>query len=127
MSFALDKLDKYGIVPDIEQVSSPKEYDDTCVNRTGVCIISILPHILDSSASERNSYLDMIKDASKSTRGKQIYYLWAQGGDFYDFEQKLNLSFGYPAIVAISNGKKKYAVFRNSFNSQNVKNFANSK
>ena len=44
-----------------------------------------------------------------------------------DFEQKLNLSFGYPAIVAISNSKKKYAVFRNSFNSQNVKNFANSK
>lgn len=123
----MDKLDKYGIVPDLEQIVSAQEFEENCVNRIGICIVSFLPHILDSSAAERNSYLDKIKEASKSTRGKQIYYLWAQGGDFYDFEQKLNLSFGYPAIVAISHGKKKYAVFRNAFMAQNVKNFVSSK
>lgn len=77
--------------------------------------------------NQRNAYLDMIKEASKNSRGKQIYYLWAQGGDFYDFEMKLNLSSGYPALVAISNGKKKYAVFRLSFITENIKSFVSSK
>jgi protein disulfide-isomerase A6 len=126
VGFALDKLEKYGVVPDVEQITSAKSFEETCVDRVGVCIIAYLPHILDSSANERNNYLDIIKEASKSSRGKQIYYLWAQGGDYYDFEQKLNLSFGYPAIVAVSHGKKKYAIFRNSFQSQNVKTFVNS-
>jgi len=127
VSFAIDKLEKYGIVPDIDQVVSNKSFEETCVEKIGVCIISFLPHILDSSSKERNGYLDTLKEVSKSTRGKQIYYLWAQGGDYYDFEQKLNLSFGYPAIVAVSHGKKKYAVFRNAFTSQNVKAFVSSK
>jgi protein disulfide-isomerase A6 len=100
--------------------------DETCVERVGVCILTFLPHILDSSASERNTYLDLLKDVSKSSRGKQIYFLWGQGGDYYDFEQKLNLSFGYPAIVAVSFGKKKYAVFRQSFTAPNIKNFVSS-
>ena len=65
-----------------------------------------LPNIADSSAKERNKYLDILKNGSKSSRGKPIYFLWSQGGDQFDFEEQMHLSFGYPAVVALNYNKK---------------------
>lgn len=94
-----------------------------CNDKNGICIIIFLPHIADSSAQERNNYLEVIKKAAKSARGKPIYFVWAQGGDYFDFEDKLHLSFGYPATVAINYNKKKYAICRSSFSSDNLHDF----
>lgn len=52
--------------------------------------------------------------------------MWAQGADFFELEEKLSLAFGYPAVVAISSSKKKYAVMRNAFSEANVKTFVSS-
>lgn len=82
-----------------------------------------LPNIADSSAKERNKYLDILKNGSKSSRGKPIYFLWSQGGDQFDFEEQMHLSFGYPAVVALNYNKKKYAVCRRAFNEDNLKDF----
>jgi protein disulfide-isomerase A6 len=51
---------------------------------------------------------------------------WAQGGDFFEYEEKLNLSFGYPAVVALNYGKKKYSIFRSSFSAKNLENYIKS-
>ena len=61
---------------------------DGCESRVGICVIVFLPHIADSSADERNKYLDIIKESRKVNGGKPIFYLWAQGGDHFDFEDK---------------------------------------
>lgn len=126
VSIALDKLESYGIVPDIEQLTNESQLKEVCQERTGMCVISILPHIIDSSAKQRNAYIEEIKEASKSARGRPIYFLWAQGADFFDMEEKLHLSFGYPAVVAVNFNKKKYSVLRSAFTSANVKNFIQS-
>lgn len=123
VSFALNKLEEYGYVPDITQLISQETLKDTCIDRNGICVISLLSNIVDSSAKERNNYLEQLKEVSKSTRGKPIYFLWAQGGDFFDFEDKLHLSFGYPAVVAINFSKKKYSICRMSFSKDNIKNY----
>lgn len=46
-----------------------------------------------------------------------------QGGDYFDYEEKLQLSFGYPAVIAINYSKKKYAILRRAFNTENLKSF----
>ena len=51
---------------------------------------------------------------------------WAQGGDFFDYEEKLNLSFGYPAVVALIYAKKKYSIFRSSFSAKNIEYYITS-
>ncbi len=126
VSIALDKLEKFGFVPDVEQITNENQITEICKDRTGVCIISLLPHIIDSSAQQRNSYLEEIKEATKYARGKPIYFLWAQGADFFEMEDKLHMSAGYPAVVAINFGKKKYSVCRSAFGSENIKTFVNS-
>jgi len=125
-SIALEKLESYGIVPDVEQLTNENQLKEVCKDRTGVCIIALLPHIVDSSAKQRNEYIEQLKEATKTSKGKPIYYLWAQGADFYDFEEKLHLSFGYPAVVAVNFAKKKYSICRSSFGSENLKSFVSS-
>ena len=84
---------------------------------------SIFTNIADSSARERNRYLDIIKEARKSNRGKPIYYLWAQGVDYFDFEDKLHLRFGYPAVIAVNYKKKMYSIYRSSFSKEHLVDF----
>ena len=123
VAYALEKLEKYGYVPDTKQLINKDVLKEVCEDRVGICIIAFLPNIVDSSAKERNKYLDILKEVTKSNRGKPLYYLWAQGGDHFDFEEKLHLGFGYPAVVAINYKKKMYSVCRSSFNKENLVSF----
>jgi len=123
VSLALEKLEQFGFVPDVEQLTNENQLKEVCKDRTGICIITLLPHILESSAKQRKEYLDQLKEATKGSRGRPIYFLWAQGGDFFDYEDKLHLSFGYPAIVAVNYSKKKYAICKSAFGTENLKDF----
>ena len=123
VNYALNKLEKFGYVPETQQLIDSEILKDECESRVGVCVIIFLPHIADSSADERNKYLETIKEVRKSNGGKPIYYLWAQGGDHFDFEDKLHLSFGYPAVIAVNYKKKMYSVCRSSFSKDNLNTF----
>lgn len=49
--------------------------------------------------------------------------MWSQGGDYYDIEESLGLGSGYPALVAISINKMKYAPFTGIFDKKNIELF----
>ena len=123
VEYALKRLERFGFVPETKQLINSKILKEECETRIGICIIIFLPHIADSSAKERNKYLDIIKKVRKSNSGKPLYYLWAQGGDHFDFEDKLHLSFGYPAVIAVNYKKKMYAICRSSFSKENLVGF----
>ena len=46
-----------------------------------------------------------------------------QGGNQYDLEQKLNLGFGYPAVVAVSKSRGKYAIAKGAFTERSINVF----
>ena len=123
VQYALSKLNSYGYVPDIPQLVNNDILKETCEEKTRICILVFLPHIADSSKNERNKYLNYVKKSRKDHLGKPIYYLWAQGGDYFDLEDKLHLGFGYPAVVALNYNKKKYAVCRKAFTQENLSEF----
>ena len=123
VQYALNKLDQFGYVPETKQLINSEILKEECESRIGICIIVFLPHIADSSAKERNRYLETINEAKRKNRGKPIYYLWAQGGDHFDFEEKLHLSFGYPAVIAVNYKKKMYSICRSSFSKENLVDF----
>ena len=123
VQYALSKLNSYGYVPDIPQLVNNDILKETCEEKSRICILVFLPHIADSSKNERNKYLDYVKKSRKDHLGKPIYYLWAQGGDYFDLEDKLHLGFGYPAVVALNYNKKKYAVCRKAFTQENLSEF----
>lgn len=52
-AFAADLLDKADVEPDLWELFNQKAYDDNCKGTT-ICVITFLPNIYESSASERN-------------------------------------------------------------------------
>lgn len=125
VSYALEKLEKYGYIPEIEQLTNPIQYKNECENSGKTCVIVFLPNIYDSSANERNSYLEVVKKASTVGRGKPINFFWSQGGDNFEYEEKLGLSFGFPAVLVVNHTKKKYSIMRSSFVFDNIKTYLN--
>lgn len=99
------------------------KFDEYCVQESGVCIIAILPHVMDSGPEGRVKYVKLLKEVHRKHSGKPLVFLWAQAGDQFALEEKLNLGFGYPAVVAINHGRKMYGVMRDSFDEAGVDRF----
>lgn len=118
---ALNKLDSSGKPLTIPQLTTDELFKKTCEKE--VCILVFLPHIFDSSANERNKYLDVVVQAAKKSRGKPLKFIWAQAGDFYKLEQTLGLGSGYPAVVGLSMTKGRNALMRSAFNLEEVETF----
>ena len=64
VTIALEKLEKFGFTPNIDQIISNEQFKETCMDRTGVCIIGFLPIIEDSSVTERKRYIGVLKEVN---------------------------------------------------------------
>lgn len=90
----------------------------------GLCIISFLPHKLDSTPEERAKYLETIKEAGLKFKGKPFKFLWAQGGDHFEVEEKLNVAgVGYPSVAAVFHAKGLTGKLKRSFSQDNLEHF----
>lgn len=110
----------------LEQLLTDAEFRSECENR--VCILAFLPHILDSGAATRNEMLAMLDAVRKrSTREKiPVGFMWLQGGDQFEIEEKLSLQFGWPAVIAIHLKKERYGVHRGTFEKESLQGFIRS-
>jgi len=89
-----------------------------------ICVVSVLPHILDCDAKCRNGYLDMLRAQGEKYKKQQWGWLWTQGGDHLNVEEALDIGgFGYPAMAAVNLKKGKYSLFRGSFSADGVSEF----
>lgn len=109
---SLDLIKAGGLtVEKVEQLLNDEDWRAHCESRT--CIVSFLPHILDDQAAGRNEKLKLLEKALAQTKkdGKDMGFLWSQGGDQFELEEKLGLQFGYPAVVAVNFKKDRFGVF----------------
>lgn len=90
--------------------------------------MAFLPHILDGGAAARNGFLKALDTVFKKAKsdGHPVGFMWAQGGDQFEIEEKLALSFGFPAVVAINIKKERFGIHRGTFDGDSVKGFLSS-
>jgi len=125
-SWALEKKAQFKQPSKVLQLVNQDTFDTYCTNIRGICFIGFLPHIYDSSVSERNNYIQIFKDLAKAHRADPVTFIWAQGGDYFGLEESLALGSGYPAFVGLSVNKMKYAPMTGSFNQKNIESFVKS-
>lgn len=113
-------------VEKVEQVLDDAEMRAHCEGRT--CVVAFLPHILDDGAKGRNDKIKALTDAmmAKKKDGMSVGFLWSQGGDQFEMEEAMGLSFGYPAVIAINFGKARYGVHRGTFDKDQIAMFLTS-
>ena len=107
------------------QLTDKAGWAEYCEEFKGLCVIAFLPHIYDSNKDERNGYINILEEAVKKFKGNPINFLWVQGGDYYSFEETLNLGSGYPAVVAISTSKSVYSIMRGAYAKKNIESYIN--
>jgi len=118
-----------GQKPDrVVQLLNDAEFQENCAHRT--CVLSFLPHILDGGAEARKGFLKTIEQTfkkAKSDGGADVGFMWLQGGDQFDIEEKMSLQFGFPAVVAINVKKERYGIHRGSgFDQSSLTSFLSS-
>ena len=124
--FVLNEIDLTGVPKPIEELTSSDVLKDICTGNNRICVISALPHILDSGADGRNNYLEMLSLVAKQSRGGTFQFLWFEGGSQPELEEALELTFGYPAVAALSVDRQAYAVLRGSFRDNSITSFLQS-
>jgi hypothetical protein len=111
-------------VEKVEQLLNDADWRAHCEDRT--CIVAFLPHIYDDGAAGRNANLKLINDVMQKAKkeGRTHGFMWSQGGDQFEMEEKLGLQFGFPAVIAINFKKDVFGVHRGTF--ENLSQFLTS-
>jgi len=113
-------------VEKVEQLLNDEDWKAHCEGRT--CLVAFLPHIFDDGAKGRNEKIKILDDVMKAGKkdGKNIGFLWSQGGDQFEMEEALGLQFGFPAVIAINFGKARFGVHRGIYDKEAISQFLTS-
>ena len=69
VNWAMDKLTESIPAPDIVQITNEASLRGACEDQP-LCIVSVLPHILDCQSDCRNGYLDTLKSLAEKYKKK---------------------------------------------------------
>lgn len=103
-----------------EQLLNDEAFKEQCASK--LCVIALLPNLLETTAAQRNKYLEDFNAAIKKAGRVPAKFFWMQGGDNFDFEEQLALQFGFPALIGV-HLQKGYGVHRGGFNSAAISQF----
>ncbi|CAN0535054.1 unnamed protein product, partial [Ectocarpus sp. 12 AP-2014] len=104
-TYCQQMLERSGWVPKTPQLTGKGVIDEKC-GGTKICVIAALPHILDSGKAGREGYIETVRGAAKKSRNPYLSLMWTEGGAQPALEEATGLTFGYPAVIAISVEKK---------------------
>ncbi|XP_074100019.1 protein disulfide-isomerase A6 homolog CaBP1 [Cotesia typhae] len=123
VNWALDKLSENIPAPEIVQVTGEKSMKEACDDKP-LCVISVLPHILDCQSQCRNEYLEIFKVLGEKYKKKMWGWVWAEAGAQPDLEEALEIGgFGYPALAVVNAKKMKYSLMKGSFSEDGINSF----
>ena len=124
VTFALEKLEETLQPPEIVQLTKGTEQLKESCENSQLCLLSVLPHILDCQSKCRNEYLDILRRTAERFKKNQWQYLWMEAGAQPDLESALDIGgFGYPAMAIINGRKMKYSLLRGSFSYEGIGEF----
>lgn len=69
INWALDKVAENVPTPEITQILDAQSFDNDCQQKS-LCVVSVLPHILDCQSKCRDGYLKILKDMGEKYKKK---------------------------------------------------------
>eukprot|EP00914_Ancora_sagittata_P013301 GHVO01025878.1.p1 GENE.GHVO01025878.1~~GHVO01025878.1.p1 ORF type:complete len:174 (+),score=26.92 GHVO01025878.1:33-554(+) len=97
---------------------------ETACNDHQLCVIAILPHILDCQSECRNKYLAILRQMGDKYKKRQWGWVWAEAGAQMDVEEAFGIGgFGYPAMAAMNSRKMKFSLLRGSFSESGINEY----
>uniref|UniRef100_A0A6B2EEF7 Protein disulfide-isomerase A6 homolog n=1 Tax=Phlebotomus kandelakii TaxID=1109342 RepID=A0A6B2EEF7_9DIPT len=123
VTWALDKYADNVPAPEVYELLSQEVLTQACDGKP-LCIVSVLPHILDCNAKCRNGYVSVLREMAEKYKAKQWGYVWTEALAQSQLEETLGMGgFGYPAMAVVNLKKKKYSPLRGSFSKEGINEF----
>ena len=123
VAWATDKLSANVPPPEVVEITNSEILEEAC-KKHPICVISILPHILDCQSNCRNQYIGMLKRMGEKYKQKMWGWVWAEAMTHPALESALDIGgFGYPAMAALNAKKMQFALLRGSFSESGVSEF----
>ncbi|KAH0486437.1 MAG: uncharacterized protein KVP18_001608 [Porospora cf. gigantea A] len=105
-------------------LKSNTHFEESCADSP--CFVAILPQPEDLSSEERKQYLAAYNKAIQANASHNAKHFYMTGGNSLEFEQALNLGFGYPTLVVINKKRSGFGVMRGAFNEKAMTGFLRS-
>lgn len=123
VQWALDQLAQNIQPPEVHEIVDQDVLKEGCETHQ-ICIVAVLPHILDCQSQCRNDYLKTLTKLGEKYKKNMWGWLWMQGGTQMELEDSLGIGgFGYPALAAANVRKMKYSWLRGSFSYDGINEF----
>ncbi|XP_071554756.1 protein disulfide-isomerase A6 homolog [Temnothorax nylanderi] len=123
VNWALEKLAENIPAPEVVQITSEQKLRAACEDKP-ICVVSVLPHILDCQSDCRNGYLKTLISLGEKYKKKMWGWVWAEASAQPNIEDALEIGgFGYPALAAVNIKKMKYSLLKGSFSYDGINEF----
>jgi len=107
------------------QLTGEKAWADHCAGKR-VCVVAVLPGLLDESAARRAERLEGLAEAAGKVGKRSIFrFLWTEVGAQPGLEQSLGVGM-VPAVYAVSVDKKVFTPYRGSLEPAALAKWVNS-
>ena len=124
VDYALQILEESGVPPNVPQITSKSVFEERCSGESGkICAIMVVPHIMDSSAKERNRYLDTLTNVAKEFRSTMSFG-WTEIGAQSGIDEAMGVNFA-PTLLVMSLEKKVGSIMKVSWSEANAKSYLN--
>lgn len=123
VQFGLSKASENVEPPEIVQLTESKVLADNC-NEKPLCVVAVLPDILDTGASGRNEYLEMLTAIGEKYKSKLWGWVWTEAMKHSKLEDALGMGgFGYPTLAVVNVRKMKFSILKGSFDKAGIDEF----
>jgi len=123
VSWGLSKAAENIPPPEVLEGVHSSSLEDAC-NEKQLCVIAVLPHILDCQADCRNDYLRILRDLAEKFRKNLWGWVWIEGGAQSEVEDAFGIGgFGYPAMAALNSRKMKFSILKGPFSYDGINEF----
>ncbi|VBB29750.1 unnamed protein product [Acanthocheilonema viteae] len=123
VQYALNKFAENMPAPEVVEAVSQEVFDKAC-KENQLCIIAVLPHILDCQSSCRNNYLKVLKELAEKFKRNMWNWVWTEANKQTKLEEVFGIGgFGYPALVALNYRKMKFTMLKGSFDVSGIQEF----
>merc|ERR1711871_369769 len=107
--------------PEVVQITSNAVFDENCATKS-LCLIAFFPGMVDSSAKDRNGFIDIMKTVTEKKIYKKFGFVWAERGQQEGLENAFRIG-DYPAVAAINAKKKVWVTLRGAFSAKELSDF----
>lgn len=123
VAWAMDKYSENIPAPEVKELLSQEDFKNACEGQQ-LCVVSVLPHILDCQADCRNGYIKILQAMADKYKKRQWGWLWTEAFHQPELEESLGIGgFGYPAMAAMNVRKMKYSWLRGAFSEAGIKDY----